>query len=47
MGMQAAQMCRNEEEIPKDLFPIINKVGTISPMRGPAMYQGSVFILSS
>jgi hypothetical protein len=39
-GIQAAQMCRKEEEIPKDLFPRMSSTGTINPMRGPATYQG-------
>jgi hypothetical protein len=39
-GKQTAQTCRNEEEIPKDLFPNNNNIGTISPISGPAIYQG-------
>src|SRR5690554_1215141 len=39
-GIQDAQMCLKEELIPKDLFPKINKVGTVKPTRGPATYQG-------
>jgi len=33
-------MCLKEELIPKDLFPISNSIGTINPIKGPAMYQG-------
>jgi hypothetical protein len=32
-GIQAAQICRNDDDIPKDLFPINNKVGTVSPIK--------------
>jgi hypothetical protein len=39
-GIQIAQACRSEEEIPKVLFPIINNAGTVNPINGPAMYQG-------
>jgi hypothetical protein len=39
-GQQLAQMCLKELEIPKDLLPIINKIGTISPINGPAIYHG-------
>ena len=39
-GIQAAQMCRKEDEIPKDLFPINNSAGTVNPIRIPATYQG-------
>ena len=38
-GIQAAHICRNDEEIPKDLLPISNN-GTINPINGPAIYQG-------
>src|SRR6186997_3390752 len=40
IGAQEAHMCRNDEEIPKDLFPKISKAGTVSPIKGPATYQG-------
>ena len=39
-GKQAAQMCRSDELIPKDLLPNINNTGTVSPINGPATYQG-------
>jgi hypothetical protein len=39
-GKQAAHTCRSEEEIPNDLLPVIKSVGTISPINGPATYQG-------
>jgi hypothetical protein len=39
-GRQAAHIWRNDEEIPKILFPKINRAGTVRPMRGPATYQG-------
>ena len=39
-GKQAAHTCRNEEEIPNDLLPVINSIGTINPINGPATYQG-------
>jgi hypothetical protein len=39
-GMQAAQMWRIEELMPKDLLPIIRSNGTIKPIIGPATYQG-------
>jgi hypothetical protein len=39
-GKQLAQICLKELEIPKDLLPMINKIGTISPIKGPAIYQG-------
>lgn len=38
--MHAAHMCLSEELIPKDLLPISNSVGTVSPISGPATYQG-------
>lgn len=31
-GIQAAQICRNDELIPKDLLPKIIKAGTIRPI---------------
>jgi hypothetical protein len=39
-GMQAAQVCRSTDDIPKALFPSNNKTGTVSPISGPAIYQG-------
>lgn len=39
-GTHAAQMCRNVEEIPNRLFPIQSNSGTVSPIMGPATYQG-------
>ncbi len=39
-GRQAAQICRNEEEMPNDLLPSIKSAGTVSPISGPATYQG-------
>ncbi len=39
-GKQAAQMCRSDDETPKDLFPINKSVGTVKPMSGPATYHG-------
>src|SRR5579872_3822920 len=39
-GKQAAQMCRSEEEIPKRLLPIQSNKGAVSPITGPAIYQG-------
>ena len=38
--MHEAQICRNDELIPKDLFPRISNAGTVSPIRGPAIYHG-------
>jgi hypothetical protein len=40
-------MWRNEEEIPKVLFPKINKIGTVKPIKGPATYQGHGFFNNS
>ena len=39
-GKQAAQTWRSDDEIPKDLLPINKSVGTVSPISGPATYQG-------
>ena len=39
-GIHAAQTWRKEEEMPKVLLPISSRVGTISPMIGPATYHG-------
>ena len=38
-GIQAAQTCRSEEEIPKVLFPRINKSGTVKPIKSPEIDQ--------
>jgi hypothetical protein len=38
--MQAAQIWRSDDDMPKALFPMINRSGTINPMSGPATYQG-------
>ena len=38
--MQIAQIWRSEEDTPNDLLPSNNKAGTISPIKGPAMYHG-------
>src|SRR6187401_3515220 len=46
-GMHAAQMWRREDEIPNDLFPRINKIGTVSPISGPAIYHGQGFFKMS
>jgi hypothetical protein len=35
-----AQICFMEEDIPKDLLPINNNVGTIKPTRAPPTYYG-------
>ena len=46
--MHAAQICRNEELIPKDLFHKISNVGTVRPIIGPAIYKGQgSFIISN
>ena len=39
-GKQAAQTWRSDDEIPNDLLPISKRVGTVSPISGPATYQG-------
>jgi hypothetical protein len=39
-GKQAAHTCLKLEEMPKVLFPKINKAGTIRPMIMPATYHG-------
>src|SRR5215472_6185726 len=39
-GKQAAQICLSEDDTPKRLLPIISSRGTMSPIRGPATYQG-------
>ena len=43
-GTHAAQMCLSEDDIPNDLLPIINNAGTVSPISGPAIYQGHGFL---
>ena len=40
-------MCLSDEEIPKDLLPINNNIGTVRPIIGPAMYQGHGFLINS
>jgi hypothetical protein len=40
IGMQAAQIWRNEEETPKRLFPNMSKTGIMRPIKGPATYHG-------
>src|SRR5690606_24181984 len=39
-GKQAAQIWRRLDEMPKCLLPSSNKAGTMSPISGPATYQG-------
>ncbi|MGN6531513.1 MAG: hypothetical protein ACTHK0_07150, partial [Ginsengibacter sp.] len=39
-GAHAAQIWRRDEDTPSLLFPIINNKGTVSPINGPATYQG-------
>src|SRR5690606_22255450 len=39
-GATAAHRCLKDEEIPKDLFPMSSKRGTVRPIKGPEMYQG-------
>jgi hypothetical protein len=39
-GIQAAQMCRSDDDMPNDLFPNNKRVGTVSPIIGPATYHG-------
>ena len=46
-GRQAAHTCRSDEEIPKVLLPNINNVGTVKPIRGPAIYQAQGFVPNS
>jgi hypothetical protein len=38
-GMQAAQICLSEEEMPKFLLPIMSRMGTVRPMKTPATDQ--------
>jgi hypothetical protein len=40
LGIHAAHIWRRLAEMPKCLLPKINKAGTISPIKVPAMYQG-------
>jgi hypothetical protein len=47
MGIQDAHICLNELEIPNDLFPIINRIGIIKPIKGPATYHGQGFCKNS
>jgi hypothetical protein len=46
-GMQAAQICRNDEDTPNALLPIISSNGTVSPINGPATYQGQGCLIHS
>jgi hypothetical protein len=46
-GKHAAQMCRSDELMPKDLLPMISKVGTVNPINGPATYQGQGCLIHS
>src|SRR3546814_1097967 len=46
-GTQDAQMCLRDELIPNDLFPNSRSVGTVRPIRGPAMYQGQGGLINS
>jgi hypothetical protein len=46
-GTQAAHTCRNEELIPNYLLPMISKVGTFSPINGPATYHGQGCLIQS
>jgi hypothetical protein len=46
-GIQLAQICLKELDIPNDLLPIIKRVGTVSPIKGPATYQGQGFVINS
>src|SRR5688572_5276776 len=39
-GRQAAHTCLSDDDIPKALLPISKSNGTISPIKGPATYQG-------
>ena len=41
LGNTVAHACLKLDEIPKALFPITYSNGTMSPMRGPAMYHAS------
>ena len=45
--MQAAHTCRKDEEMPNDLLPSNNRAGTVSPIRGPATYQGQGCLIQS
>lgn len=42
-----AHIWRNEDETPNDLLPINNKVGTVSPINGPATYQAHGCVINS
>jgi len=46
-GIQIAQICLSEEEMPKCLFPKSNNAGTVSPINAPATYQGQGFCIIS
>jgi len=47
LGKHAAHMWRKLADMPKCLFPNINRVGTISPMMIPAVYQGQGWVIVS
>jgi hypothetical protein len=38
-GIHEAQMSLSDELMPNDLLPIIKSAGTVSPIKGPAIYQ--------
>ena len=38
-GMHIAHTCRNDDEMPNFLLPISNNVGTVSPIKMPAIAQ--------
>ena len=46
-GKQAAHICRRLAEMPKCLFPVISKIGTINPMIKPDTYQGHGCFINS
>ena len=46
-GMQAAHTWRSVDDMPNDLLPINSNDGTISPISGPAIYQGHGCLIGS
>ena len=46
-GIQAAQICLSDDEIPKVLFAINNDSGTINPIMGPETYHGHGCLINS
>jgi hypothetical protein len=46
-GIQAAQAWRSDEEMPNDLFPMSNNVGTVRPMSSPATNQCHGWVMNS